>query len=119
MQTQQTGKYGEQLAAQYLESQGYTILATNWRCKQGEIDIIAQLNERLVFVEVRTRHATSTETAFASVDKNKQDKMQHTALTYLVEHELEDSPWRIDVIAIALHHYGTPLIEHAEDALGW
>ena len=119
MHAQQTGERGEQLAAQYLKSQGYDILATNWRCNRGEIDIVACLNETLAFVEVRTRHAPTTEAAFASVGKNKQEKMQNAALTYLAKHDLEDSLWRIDVIAVALRRHDAPLIEHVEDALGW
>jgi putative endonuclease len=115
-----TGKRGEALAAGFLRQRAYHILDTNWRTNSGEIDIIAQKDKTLVFVEVRTRRATSTETAFASITPAKRAKLIKSAYAYLNTHSIsDDTPWRIDVIAVALWHGQPPQIEHVEDALGW
>lgn len=117
--TQPFGRYGEQLAKTYLEQHGYQIITINWRCSIGEIDIIARQNTMIVFVEVRSRHADTTEASFASITKIKQTKMANLAETYINEHQLDASMWRIDVIGVAIPRYGKAIIEHAEDALGW
>ena len=62
-QRSQLGNRGEQLAAQYLVQRGYTLIARNWRCAHGEIDIVALADSSIVFVEVRTRRADSVEAA--------------------------------------------------------
>lgn len=116
--TAHTGKNGETLAAEYLIAKGYTIVETNWRCRFGEIDIVARQGESLIFVEVRTRR-TATEDAFASIDPRKREKMQRAAYLYLAEHQSEHIPWQIDVIAVALPYNSTPIIEHLENALDW
>ncbi len=115
------GQRGETLAANYLRAQGYTILEVNWRCAQpkGELDIIARDGATLVFVEVRTRHSPTTETAFASITMRKQQKLIRTVELYLQTNNLTDHAWRIDVVAVALPRAGQPIIEHVEDALDW
>lgn len=113
------GQRGEHLAARHLESRGYHIVAVNWRCPQGELDIIARQGEVLVFVEVRARRAPLTETAFESINARKRTRIGRAAHAYLALHCLEDTPWRIDVIAVALPPSGHPVIEHVEDALNW
>ncbi len=119
MSKKQTGRYGEQLAAQYLLGKGYQVLATNWHCVRGELDIIAQDGETVVFVEVRTRRAAAAEDIFTSITPRKRQRLIDSAYTYLAEQQLENSPWRIDVIAISLAAAGAPAIEHVEDALDW
>jgi putative endonuclease len=120
MSTKRTlGQRGEQLAATYLQRQGYYIITTNWRCSQGELDIVARKDDTLVFVEVRTRRSATTEEAFESVKPLKQDRLQRLAYTYLSENNLSDIPWRVDVIAVALPLRGQPIIEHVENALEW
>lgn len=113
------GKKGEELALDYLRRQGYAIIALNWRCPYGEIDIIAEKQSVLIFVEVRARHAYSTEAALASINQRKRQKIQASASCYLHEHRLEDHAWRIDVIAIATLRSGETILKHVEDALGW
>jgi putative endonuclease len=94
-------------------------VVTNWRCKDGELDIVARQSNTLVFVEVRTRHADSSEPAFESINIRKRTKLIRLAHTYLATHDLSDSQWRIDVIAIGIPRSGKPIIEHTEDALDW
>jgi putative endonuclease len=117
--TKSFGQYGEQLAVDYLTQRGYSIVTTNWHCKAGEIDIVAQKDNLLVFVEVRTRSADTTEGAFESITPRKQKRMIAAVQTYLSEKEQEALDWRVDAIGIAIPRSGTPIIEHAEDALGW
>lgn len=121
MSRQATGHVGETLAANYLKAHGYTILNLNWRCDQpkGEIDIVARDGETLVFVEVRSRHSPTTETAFASITPRKQAKLVRTVELYLQLHNLNDQAWRIDVIAVALPRGAQPIIDHVENALDW
>lgn len=118
----QTGQQGEQLAANYLQGQGYTILARNWRCRYGEIDIIARKGNLITFVEVRTRHADTTDEAFASINRSKQAKMRKAVLAYLQTCPTPDAIWQVDIIGVALPRFGNKQpaqIEHVEDALGW
>ncbi|NJL57904.1 YraN family protein [bacterium] len=115
-----TGETGERLAADYLVKQrGYTIIALNWRCPVGEIDIIARDHDTLVFVEVKTRHAASTEAAFASITPAKREKLTRAAYTYLNGQAAEDALWRIDVVAVALSRHALPIIHYVQDAFDW
>lgn len=117
--TQPFGRYGEQLAVNHLQAAGYIIVKTNWRCSLGEIDIIAQKDSVLVFVEVRSRHAETTEASFESVNARKQAKLAGLANEYIDTHKLDNQAWRIDVIGVAVPKVGQAIIEHVEDALGW
>jgi len=117
--TQPFGRYGEQLAVNHLRAKGYVIVTTNWRCSLGEIDIVAQKDNILVFVEVRSRHNESTEASFESINIRKQNKLAALANGYIDAHQLEDQVWRIDVIGVAVPKVGQAIIEHIEDALGW
>ena len=97
----QLGQRGEEIAADYLRQQGYAILARNWRCPAGEVDIVAREGETLAFVEVRTRRAGGRlGTPEESVTPRKQARMVEVAQTYLQEAGLDDAAWRIDVVAI-------------------
>ena len=113
------GRYGERLVVSYLENNDYQIIITNWRCAVGELDIVAQKDDTVVFIEVRSRHAETTETAFESVNKRKQTKLAALANEYINAHKLEGIMWRIDVIGVAIPRAGEAIIEHIEDALGW
>ena len=96
------GQRGEEIAAGYLRQQGYTILARNWRCPAGEVDIVAREGETLAFVEVRARRGDRLGTPEESVTPRKQARMVEVAQTYLQEAGLGDVAWRIDVVAIEM-----------------
>ena len=117
--TKQTGTQGERAAADYLKQRGYVLLATNWHCPRGEIDIVARHNEVLVFVEVKTRRGDQPDAAFASVSPAKRKRLIASAYLYLQQNRLDDVQWRIDVIAVALPRMGKAFIAHVEDALDW
>ncbi len=116
---QTIGARGEQLAAEYLQEHGYLIRTRNWHCHAGEIDIIAEDNQVLVFVEVKTRRAVSTEYAFMNITPQKRRKMIAAAQEYLAIHDLTESAWRIDAVAVIIHKNEPPSIDHVEDVLDW
>ena len=94
------GRRGEAFAARRLEAEGYRILAHNYRCATGEVDLVAQDGDCLVFVEVRTRHGDLWGTPEESVTRAKQARLVEVAQSYLAEHEAWDVDWRIDVVAV-------------------
>ncbi len=95
------GAVYEKQAVEFLQKKGYEILETNFRCRQGEIDIIAKEKEYLVFVEVKYRKDTRAGSGLEAVDYHKQHKIIQTARYYLYSHQLaEEIPCRFDVIGI-------------------
>ena len=94
------GKWGEGVAARFLQEKGYVLVATNYRCRWGEVDIVAQEGEELVFVEVRTRRGVEFGTPEESVTVAKARKLVATAQEFLQEHGQNHASWRIDLIAI-------------------
>ena len=93
------GPWGEALAAEYLRKKGCRIEAMNYRTRLGEIDIIAENREYLVFAEVKLRKSTYFGAAREFVDARKQEKLRATASMWLEEHETSLQP-RFDVIEI-------------------
>lgn len=113
-----TGAWGEALAAEYLRKKGYEILASGYRCRFGEIDLIARRKKMLAFVEVKLRKNADFARAMEYVDSRKQDRLRLTASMYLAENPTELQP-RFDVIEIyAPGGVDTkkPEIRHMEDA---
>ncbi len=89
------------MAIAYLRSRGYRILAHNWRCDQGEVDIVAQDADTLVVAEVRTRRSPAFGSPEESVDETKRARLR--ALAEAVAHAWNwQGPWRIDVVAVDL-----------------
>jgi len=97
-----TGKKGEELAAAYLAKAGYRIIERNYRCLFGEIDIVAEEGETLVFVEVKSRRSAAYGDPQLAVGPQKQKKMSRISLHYLSEHHLRHRPARFDVVAVKL-----------------
>lgn len=93
------GRWGEDRAAEYLRDRGYQIAAANWRCRFGEIDLIAADGTCLCFVEVKLRKSAAFGTAAAYVDRRKQQKLRAAAELYLMRHPTRLQP-RFDVIEI-------------------
>lgn len=113
-----TGSRGEEIAASFLDQRGYRILERNFRCKGGELDIVARApGERsLVFVEVKTRRDRSYGPPQLAVTPFKQRQISKAALTWLSRNHLHDSQARFDVIAILLEDGGHHSIEHIVNA---
>lgn len=94
------GNRAEKLAAKYLARQGLTLTQKNYRCKLGEIDLIMQHDDYLVFVEVRHRKSMRYGGALESVDHRKQNKLRHAAEHYLLKHKITNSPARFDILCV-------------------
>jgi len=115
---QAIGRWGETAAAQYLTSQGYEILERNLRTPYGEIDLVAQIEGTIVFIEVKARTGTSLGPPEVSVGSRKQAHMLACAQFYIQEHAEQADGWRIDVIAVQRQAKGQlPLITHFENVL--
>jgi putative endonuclease len=118
MDRQEVGKLGEQAARKFLKKRGYRIRETGFRCRHGEIDIIAQRKDYLVFVEVRTKSNLEFGTPEESITQAKKKKLIALALTYTSTHQNLPPLWRIDVVAIELDDKGkTRRIELIENAI--
>lgn len=114
--TRDKGIDNEQIAAAYLQKQGYAVLVMNWRCKLGELDIVARKDRLFVIVEVRSRR--TIDAAFESINERKRAKLIRAAQMWLSANTVGEVAWRIDVIAVGTQG-GKPTIEHREDALDW
>jgi putative endonuclease len=112
------GRLGEQAAADYLAALGWRLLGRNWHGTRGELDLIAQDGDTVVFVEVKARRSAALDDAFARVDKRKQEALAHTAEEYLEAAGLTEAAWRVDVIGVRFSD-GTREIAHVPDALIW
>ena len=111
------GRWGERHAASYLRKEGYGIITRNWRCKVGEIDVIAaDPSGAIVFVEVKTRRNELWAMAQNAVDNRKQKRMKLAAESFLKSYKIKDKPLRFDVIAIILPEKGPIEIRHYENA---
>jgi len=121
-QRQQLGRLGEELAARLLERRGYIILARNYRCPQGEVDLVAQEGEHLVFVEVRARRGRAYGSPEESLRWPKGERLAAVAEHYLQDYGDQRPPWRIDLVAIELSPAGKLLrieiIPNAVEAAG-
>ena len=111
------GAAGEVLAARFLRGKGYTILASNYRCRQGEIDIIAADKRYIVFVEVKTRRSDSLYAPREAVTVQKQRRLLQTAAVYLRHHETALQP-RFDVVEVVTHPENRMQIEEIDHIMG-
>lgn len=95
-----TGSRYEEQAAAFLEKQGLLVIEKNFRCKSGEIDLIARDGRYLVFVEVKYRSSGSNGYAAAAVDWHKQKRISRAASFFLIRYGYQEPPCRFDVVAI-------------------
>jgi putative endonuclease len=109
------GKSGEDLAARFLAENGFTILARNYRFERAEIDIVAEEEEELVFIEVKTRRSRSYGAPEEAVTEEKQEQIRAAAEGYLYQQGVDNRPCRFDVVAIELRN-GTTEIRHLRNA---
>jgi putative endonuclease len=111
------GRRGEEVAAAYLQANGYAILARNLRCGRGEIDILAAREGALIFVEVRTRRSGAFAHPEESVTPRKQAHLLAAAAQYLQDHPESPENWQFDVIAVEGDPDREPVITHFENVL--
>ncbi|EFO81591.1 hypothetical protein OSCT_0607 [Oscillochloris trichoides DG-6] len=101
------GDFGEAAAHAYLLRQGYRILARNWRCSRGELDLVAQDGDQIVFVEVRTRRSSGPISPEESITPTKRQRLLRLAMIYLDQSDLPStSACRIDLIAVEVDRQG-------------
>ena len=117
-QRQRLGRLGEELARRRLEADGHAILETNYRTRSGEIDLISQKGEMLIFVEVRTKRGAAYGSPEESLTPRKRSRMIACAQEYIEATQSENMEWRIDVVAVELDTQGRLLrLEVLENAV--
>jgi putative endonuclease len=114
----QFGRWGEEMAASYLERKGYTVCSRNVRTAHGEIDILASKDSALIFVEVKTRSSHTFAYPEESVTLRKQAHLLSAAQDYLQAHPESCESWQFDVIAIERKPGGKTEIYHFENVIG-
>ncbi len=99
-QLRQKGNTGEDRAVEYLKAQNYNILTRNYRCRLGEIDVIAEEKDYLVFIEIKTRHSLDKGLPQESVNIFKQQRIIRTAIAYIKENKCDGFNVRFDVVSV-------------------
>lgn len=110
------GAEGEELAKRYLEDRGIVVLARNWRCREGELDIVATDGEQLIVCEVKTRSGTGYGTPAEAVTAEKVARIRLLTDQWLATYRVGWVPVRFDVVAILRRPDGKPVVEHIEGA---
>jgi putative endonuclease len=110
------GRFGEDVAARYLADAGFEILERNWRCRDGEIDIVARDGPALVFCEVKTRSGTGFGLPADAVGRAKVARLRRLAARWLAERRPDHADLRFDVVSVQ-RSYSAPLcVEHIKGA---
>ncbi len=116
MKTRSSGNRGEAEVAKYLRKKGYVLLASQWRCRFGELDLVAKDKQGTIcFVEVKLRGVGSIALPREFVDQRKQARLRTAAASYLSAHEIE-APARFDVAEVYQENDGMLRIEYLENA---
>ncbi|PZS31082.1 MAG: YraN family protein [Pseudonocardiales bacterium] len=113
------GRFGEDVAATYLSNVGLTIIERNWRCPDGELDIIARDGEVLIFVEVKTRSSVAFGDPAEAVNRVKANRLRKLALLWLAGHR-DIAYWsqlRFDVVSVLRTAQGGPTVRHLKAVL--
>ena len=106
------GKQGEQLAAEYLQRAGFRILDRNWRCAEGEIDIVAAERRALVICEVKTRSGTGFGTPLEAVTRKKRSRLRRLAVQWVVANGVLFDEVRVDVVEVLKDEQGGYSLDH-------
>jgi putative endonuclease len=112
---QALGKEGERIAERYLKKKGYKLIERNYRCKGGELDLIALDRRVVVFVEVKARTGQGYGSPVEAVEYHKQQRMIRAAQVFLSEKNLHQRDARFDVVGVSWPG-GKPVVEHIENA---
>jgi putative endonuclease len=106
------GQYGERVAAAYLQRQGMSIVARNWRCELGELDVIARDGAVLVICEVKTRSSVQCGHPLEGISERKVRRLRRLAIRWLDVHAVHAPHVRFDAIGVIQPASGPPVIEH-------
>ena len=114
--TIELGGYGESIAAAYLTDAGLRVLDRNWRCRDGELDIVARDGDALVFCEVKTRRGTGYGQPVEAVGRIKQRRLRILAQRWLAEHEEHAPELRFDVVGVLVRPARPAVVTHLRAA---
>lgn len=113
----QLGRWGEKRCERFLKREGLKVLARNFSCKTGEIDLVmVDIDSSIVFVEVRTKVDESFGPPEESITQSKKAKLLRTARYFLAAHNIENRPYRFDIVTVVLGRTSRPQIRHYENA---
>lgn len=110
--TEAVGDYGERVAVAHLEADGMAVLQRRWRCRIGEIDIVAVDGSCLVICEVKARRSVRAGTPAEAVTPVKLARLRRLTAAWLAEHGGGFPEVRIDVVAVTVPEHGAPVVEH-------
>ena len=110
------GSYGERVAERHLREAGLEILARNWRCAEGEIDIVARERDALVICEVKTRSSLTFGAPAEAITRKKADKLRRLAYLWLQDHPGGGVDVRFDVVSVTRQRAGAAVVEHLRGA---
>lgn len=112
------GRVGERMAERHLAASGIRIADRRWRCRYGEIDLVAMDGDEVVFVEVKTRVRASFGAPEEAVTAAKRSRLRAAALMWLAQRGLDGRPYRIDVVAVEGGRDGGVSVRHTVAAVG-
>jgi putative endonuclease len=110
------GRRGEDLAVEYLQRRGFVVLSRNWRCRDGELDVVAVDRTRLVVCEVKTRSGTAFGEPAEAVTPTKAARIRRVTQAWLTEHQVRWCEIRFDVVAVLAPPGGPVTMQHYESA---
>lgn len=110
------GRRGEDAAAEFLQQQGCVVLARNWRCHDGELDIVGAEGETVVVCEVKTRSGTGFGSPAEAITRTKMARIRRLAAQWLSEYRVRWGPVRFDVIEVLIPPGGQPTLRHFRGA---
>ena len=105
-------RYGERVAAEHLAAVGFVVLEKNWRCDQGEIDIVARDGDVLVICEVKTRSSVSHGTPFEAVTQRKLHRLERLGIAWMKARSVRPRGMRVDVVSVLRPPTGRAVVEH-------
>ncbi|SDQ76124.1 YraN family protein [Quadrisphaera sp. DSM 44207] len=106
------GRYGERVAAEHLRGAGLVVLDRNWRCRWGELDLVARDGDCLVGVEVKTRRSTACGSPLEAITPAKVARLRRLLGAWLAEHPVRPAALRLDAVAVLRPPSGPALVEH-------
>ena len=113
-QRQALGAYGERVAATHLTDQGLVVLDRNWRCPEGELDLVLRDGTVLVACEVKTRRGDGCGTPHEAVDPVRLERLHRLVWRWAEEHDLRPEEVRVDLVAVLRPRRGASIVEHVE-----
>jgi len=108
---QALGRFGERVAARHLQNLGMAILAMNWTCRYGEVDIVARDGDTLVICEVKTRTGASHGSGLEAVTGRKATRLRRLAAFWLEVHQVQPGAVRIEIVSVLVPPRGAPQVE--------